>query len=186
MGGQRRERSIGRSIRCWRCENGRPVWTAARHGSHFSLPSSCRTRNAAPADSSFPSRQTSTQKHPEAFFSCRAPLQEEDFRRMEEWLASDKTNQCENDDRPLIDDAAVYSLVLDGSERSLQILSRMVEAERTCTGSSETIVGDTLENAKTLSTEANRIGQGWSRTRSRLQSVYRLSSCLPNGVQTAL
>jgi hypothetical protein len=81
-----------------------------------------------------------------------------------------------NDERPIIDEAWVYALILDGSERALTVLSRMAEVESGCTGSSGTIVGDTLESARTLSSEANRIGRKLTLEPNSLESVIRTAA----------
>jgi hypothetical protein len=100
------------------------------------------------------------QMHTGLTFSGAENLSVAEFDRIEQWLAKKRTHngyECGAEDEPLLDDSLVYALILDGSPRSKSVLTRMRGLERVCAGT-DTIAGETLEQAQSLISEAKEIG----------------------------
>jgi hypothetical protein len=97
-------------------------------------------------------------KHSGLAFSGAPNLNGDEFERIEQWLAGKRNGtryECGDDD-PLIDDAVVYALILDGSSRSESALASMLEVDKACEG--DNIAGEPLKKARSLILAAKEIG----------------------------
>jgi len=102
-----------------------------------------------------------SRRHGELLLSCTSSLTNVDFERIEQWSAKTRAlslSRCGGEDEPRIDDSLVYALILDGSPHSHSALKRMVAAERVCK-ETDTIVGETLEQWRSLVAAAKEIGR---------------------------
>jgi hypothetical protein len=94
------------------------------------------------------------QRHSGLLFLGAANLSVAQFERIDRWLAKKRTpDGYECGDQPLIDDSLVYALILDGSPRSKATMTQMRSLEEACSGT-DTIAGEPLERARSLSAEA--------------------------------
>jgi hypothetical protein len=111
---------------------------------------------------------------------CSANISEEDFERIELWLAKKRTGtgyECSEDYEPLtpMDDSVVYALILDGSSRSQSVLDNMLGLEKACvTGT--TIIGEILEQSQSLIVAAKRVGHNLRVEPDKLESSIHTSA----------
>lgn len=114
---------------------------------------------------------------------CAANIADACFNRIEEWLARKRIANgygCDEDEEnggPFnqIDDSLIYALVLDGSPRSRSALDRLVAFEKACKAGG-TIIGDLLEQIKSLMVAAKRNGHGLKFEPLTLEKVIRTSA----------
>jgi hypothetical protein len=121
------------------------------------------------------------QKHTGLTFSGAENLSVAEFDRIEQWLAKKRSRssyECGGEDEPLIDDSLVYALILNGSPRSESVLTGMRRLERAC-AVTDTIAGETLEQAQSLISEAKEIGHDLTLDRNIHKSVRASAFFLP-------
>ena len=95
-------------------------------------------------------------EEPVAMLSVSDELSENDYEKLEQLFrarACEKAMNCNGDDLPLIDESLVYSLILDGSKRSMKLLGRMSSLAK-ASHDEENIVFDVAVRSKTLALQA--------------------------------
>ena len=123
---------------------------------------------------------TISQKHKDVPFACGTNIVDEDFNRIERWLAKkDKGNgyECGEEDQyePLtpLADSLVYALILDGSPHSRLILKHMLAIEKACVAEGTTIIGEILSQAESLIVAAKENAHNLEFEPDTLEEVIR-------------
>jgi len=122
-----------------------------------------------------------SQMHEGLAVACSANISERGFERIELWLAKKHTGtgyECGEEYEPLMpmDDSVVYALILDGSSRSQSVLDDMLGLEKACVTDGATIIGEVLEQAKSLIVAAKQSGHNLSVEPEKLKNSIRASS----------
>lgn len=113
--------------------------------------------------------------------TCSGSISELTFERIERWLATKRKGtgyECGEDYEPLtpMDDSVVYALILDGSSRSQGLLEDMLGLEKACVADGPTIIGEALENAKSMIQAAKESGHILKVEPEKLKSSVRASA----------
>lgn len=123
------------------------------------------------------------QKHEGLPLLCSANIDDACFKHVEEWLAKKRTPNgydCREDyDSDLaimpIDDSLIYALILDDSPRSTAALDSLVSFEKACK-EEDTIIGELLGEAHSLSVETKEIAHGLKFEPATLENAIRASA----------
>lgn len=118
------------------------------------------------------------QKRGTLMLSSPPDVTDADFSTIDRWLAKRwraKGYTCRNEkDEPFIDEALIYALILDGSNRSKSALKRLLAFEKTCEGS-ETVLAEALQDASSVTAAA----------RARTRNVQVAADTLENSIRAS-
>lgn len=130
-----------------------------------------------------PCGESISQKHKGVPFTCGTDIADADFSRIERWLAKKHKGNgydCGEEDEyePLtpLDDSLVYSLILDGSPRSMAILKDMLAIEKACVAEGTTIIGEVVSQAESLVIAAKENAHKLQLEPGTLEGVVRSST----------